>query len=265
MESKLVLPSTSIMIEESCNLRCKLCLAYVPYYSNYINMKLIDVKKILKKFFSIVDEVEKFSITGGEPLLNMELEEILLEIAKYEKYISKEIILITNGTMVISPQIIEAFKKIKKLKVIVNNYGEISKCADENYRILEENNINFILYTEDNRYGWIDCRDHSHKHFDEQSVTEQANSCAFFRGKKYVIKRGGLYTCTRSAYRIQEDIIPYSEDDFIDLTDEKTSKEVQREKLRNLLNLPYTSSCAYCDGLTEQSIKYKAAEQLERK
>ena len=43
-------------------------------------------------------------------------------------------------------------------------------------------------------------------------------------------------------------------------------KELSKSKkiLNNLLNAKSTTSCAYCDGLTEQSIKYKAAEQLER-
>lgn len=89
-------------------------------------------------------------------------------------------------------------------------------------------------------------------------------SVLFFCGKKYVIKRGKLHTCTRSAYRIQENIIPYSKVDYIDLLDDSQGVEQSKKILNNLLNAKSTTSCAYCDGLTEQSIKYKAAEQLER-
>ena len=40
------------------------------------------------------------------------------------------------------------------------------------------------------------------------------------------------------------------------------SVDVKKEKLEKLLAAETTVSCAYCDGLTEQSVKYKAAEQL---
>lgn len=84
----------------------------------------------------------------------------------------------------------------------------------------------------------------------------------FFREKKYVINRGKLYTCTRAAYRIQEGVIPYTDEAYIDLLDDVYPIEVQKEKLLKLLDAKFTISCAYCDGLTENSKKYKAAEQL---
>lgn len=259
---KIEIPSTTILITEACTLKCKLCLVYVPYYKKHVSMTTDDVKKILERYFAIVDSVEKMSVTGGEPLLNSQLDDILLEIFKYTDRITKEIILTTNGTIPFSDQTLSILSQNSKVKVIVNNYGELSKYAVENYDKLCGNNINAILYTEDNRYGWIDCRDHSLKHTTEAEKEKQAARCAFFCGKKYVISRGRLYTCARSSYRIQEEIIPYTEEAFIDLLDETCSVEFQKQKLINLLNAKYTISCAYCDGLTENTIKYKAAEQL---
>ena len=78
-----------------------------------------------------------------------------------------------------------------------------------------------------------------------------------------MINRGKLYTCTRSAYRIQENVIPYTENDYIDLLDNDTDIMQKREKLFALTKLKYTMSCAYCNGLIENSKKYKAAEQLK--
>lgn len=100
------------------------------------------------------------------------------------------------------------------------------------------------------------------KHKTQEACEQQAKGCAFFQGKKYVINRGRLYTCTRAAYRIQENVIPYTDDAFLDLLDDEVSVEFQRNKLNTLLNARSTISCAYCDGLTEKSVKYRAAEQL---
>ena len=62
--------------------------------------------------------------------------------------------------------------------------------TEENYNKLCEKGINAILYTEDNRYGWIDCRNHELKHKTQEACEQQAKGCAFFQGKKYVINRG---------------------------------------------------------------------------
>ncbi len=261
-ENKIILPSTSIMVTEACTLKCKLCLAFVPYYKKHFHMNLQEAEAIFERYFQIVDEVEKISITGGEPLLNPELNSILKLLYDYSDKITKEIIFITNGTIPLSDTTLEIFASNKKTKVIVNNYCDLSPHAEENYRRLCEWGINAILYTEDNRYGWIDCRNHNLKHKTQEACEQQAQECAFFQGKKYVIDRGNLYTCTRAAYRIQENIIPYTEDAFLNLLEREMPIELQRKKLKMLLTAKSTISCAYCDGLTEKSVKYKAAEQL---
>ncbi len=68
------------------------------------------------------------------------------------------------GQLNLQTRIINSLKKDSKIKVIVNNYEEYSIYAKANYENLLKHHINAILYTEDNRYGWIDCRDHSLKH-----------------------------------------------------------------------------------------------------
>ena len=259
---KIILPSISIMVTEACSLKCKLCLAFVPYYKQHFHMNLQETKEVLNYLFQIVDQIDKLSITGGEPLLNPDLCAIVEEIFQYSDKISQEIILITNGTIKISDKIIDILKLNRKVKVIVNNYGELSTYAEENYMKLIQNNINTTLYTEDNRYGWIDCRNHELKHMTKEACQNQSSRCAFFQGKKYVINRGVLYTCTRAAYRIQENIIECMEDDFINLLEKNAGLDIMRAKLEKLLKAETTVSCAYCDGLTEQSVKYKAAEQL---
>ena len=260
MGEKINLLSTSLMITEYCSLNCKLCLAYVPYYREKKSLTLDEAKIIFRNYFEMIDSVEKFSITGGEPLVNSQLKDIIKELLIYEKQITKEIIIITNGTIALSEEILEILKSNIKIKVIVNNYGVISTNAFLNKELLIKNNINHIFYTEENRYGWIDCRDHSLKHFTDEDKDKQASHCAFWVGKKYVINRGKMYTCTRSAYRIQEKLIPFSEYDYIDLL--KDDKLLRKEKLNYLVNLKSSVSCAYCEGLTEKTPKYKAAEQL---
>lgn len=262
MENRIItVPSTSLNITEACTLKCKLCLAYAPYYSSFVTPSLEDFKRILKNYFMTVDVVNKFSVTGGEPLLHRDLTSILVEINKYEKQIAEELILTTNGTIEMSDDLITVLKNIPQIKVIVNKYDKLSPYADRNYEMLKCNSIKSILYDESNRYGWIDCRDHSLKLFSEEDIIKQSSQCAFFSGKKWVISRGRLYTCGRAAFRITENIIPYTDEDYLEL-DCKFDAENARSKVSKFLNQKFSCSCAYCDGRRDDSKQYKAAEQL---
>lgn len=255
--------STSIMVTDYCTLNCKLCLAYIPYLRERKRLSLAEAKIVFYNYFSMVDHVDKFSITGGEPFTNTELVDILLELLKYRSRIS-EIIIITNGTIKLPDEFLEVASKERQLKVIVNNYGSISKFAGENRELLGKHGITNILYDDSNRYDWVDCRDHSLKNETESEIKAQAASCVFFQGKKYLINHGKLYTCTRSWYRIENNLIPYSKEDYIKLTEKDFDVEKSREKLLNLMARKYSTSCAYCSGRTEKSILYPAAEQLTK-
>ncbi len=261
--NRIQLLSTSLMITECCTLKCKLCLAYVPYYDKPGILSVEEAQSVLENYFQIVDTVDKFSVTGGEPLINPYINRIIQLIVSYEKQINKEIILITNGTIELSESLLEILSQSKKIKVIVNNYGDLSKYAKVNYMKLRERNINVILYTEDNRVKWVDCRDHNLKHTTKIGCEKQANSCAFFTGKKYIINRGQLHTCTRSFYRIYKKLIPFTDGDYIDLLDKGISIEEKKRHLNSLLACKSTISCAYCDGRTEMVKLYPAAEQIE--
>lgn len=265
-KEKIHLLSTALMVTEKCSLKCRLCLSYVPYYDNPEVLTLEKAKKILKKYFSLADTVGKFSITGGEPLTNMEIVPIMEEVYRYENQIKEKIIFITNGTIVFPDALIQIWKTYpQKTRVIINDYGNgLSHKAEENYRKLCEAGLEeqTILYTEENRYGWIDCRGHEQLHFTEEEIMRQAQSCVFHKEKKFIIGRGELHTCTRSFYRMLKGIIPKVEGEFLDLCGEE-SIEKEREKLQKMLRADKTASCAFCTGLTDHVKKYPAAEQIE--
>lgn len=173
--------STSIMVTDYCTLNCKLCLAYVPYMQNRKRLSLAEAKTVFAHYFSMINHVDKFSITGGEPFTNPELVDILLELFKYQDKIS-EIIIITNGTIRLPAEFLRNIFGNKKIKLIVNNYGSMSRFASENRELLNECGIKNILYDESNRYAWVDCRDHSLKHKTLEETEKQANTCAFWGG-----------------------------------------------------------------------------------
>lgn len=57
-------------ITSVCNLKCKRCAPYAPYVKSPKHYSLELLEKILNRSFEIIDYIERFSITGGEPLLH---------------------------------------------------------------------------------------------------------------------------------------------------------------------------------------------------
>ncbi|TCL59372.1 ribosomal protein S18 acetylase RimI-like enzyme [Kineothrix alysoides] len=266
IDSQIKLLSTSLMVTERCTLRCKLCLSYAPYYASPKVMKKEKAERVLREYFNIIGTVDKFAITGGEPLTNPDIIPILKIIFSYKKQIEKEVIFITNGTIKMKQELIELFENNKdKIKIIINNYGnDLSTKAQELYKDLCNSNLgdNTILYTEGNRYGWIDCRDHSLKHETQEERDKQGMKCEFQKNKKYIISaEGGLYSCTRSYYRMVTEIIPHNKQEYIDLL-EDISSEDKKKALMHMLGQKSSTSCAYCEGLSENTPKYPAAEQF---
>lgn len=112
-------------------------------------------KKTLNRYFDIVNSADKMSITGEEPLLHFNFCEVLQEVIKYADRINNGIIIITNGTKLITEQLINVFKISDKNKVIVNDYEKHSKDAKVNYQFLTKNNFYCILYTEKINVGGL--------------------------------------------------------------------------------------------------------------
>lgn len=52
---------TTMNITTYCNLKCKHCLAYIPYEREPRSIKIEEAKKNLEKYFEVVDSVEHFT------------------------------------------------------------------------------------------------------------------------------------------------------------------------------------------------------------
>lgn len=256
-------------VTSKCTLKCKLCLAYIPYYNKHEDITFAESEKILKRYFEIVDYTGSFTLTGGEPLMNKYLPQITnLLYTSYLKQFGK-LVIVTNGTLIPKTEILRQCARFgNDVLFVISNYGPIlSKNLEQITSILGEF---FIPYRIDDYYnienykngGWLDYRDHSLKHTTNVEVKKQAHDCFFRQGKYYEINQGQLHLCSRSFYRMMKGIIPYNEEQYIDLLNPSQSISEDRKKILLMDNLDFLDSCAYCDGNRPDSPRYKPAEQL---
>ncbi|MDR0920465.1 MAG: 4Fe-4S cluster-binding domain-containing protein, partial [Oscillospiraceae bacterium] len=252
----------------NCNLKCKLCAERSPYRKNSHTPTLGELTWQIDELFALVDNIEKFDITGGEPFLCKCLPEFISYL--YNNYRNKitQVRLSTNGTILPSAEFIESAKLWKdNFFVIVDNYPVSKKC-NEIINLLTENNISHTLrdYSENiHCNGWVDYGDLSLKHTKEEA-RELYNRCMVPKlGFFTCMVEGNIYPCAKARHLAENSstaLTPYvtmSPYDF-DLTE--TGK---RERLKSILGEELIDVCRYCNGLCEDSKRYIPAEQLNSK
>lgn len=268
MKKIVNLKRTTFKITSKCTLKCKLCLAYIPYYTNPQNLDFETARKVLKSYFEVVDSVGTFSLTGGEPFVNKELPQILEETFKYQNQVLNTIDIVTNGTLPISKELLTVLINHKdKVRVIISNYGPLSRKINEVKEALETNGINVRIeeyYDEETmKYGgWLDYRNHDLKHFTKEEIEKQASECIFRQGRYYDLNFTELHPCSRSFWRMINGIIKKDKTQYLDLLDENTSVEEKKDLLLYIDGLTSLNSCAHCDGNKPGAKRYKPAEQL---
>lgn len=261
---------TTFVITQRCTLKCKLCLAFIPYYENPVDTTYDEAASIIDNYFRIVESVGTFSITGGEPLLNKDIAKIIEKVYEYDEKIETHIDIVTNGTLGMRKELLDILATNKKIRVIISNYGKkLSSQLPSIIQDLEQNKICYRVenYSQDEETwqyeGWVDFSDHSLKHNTKESLLAQAKRCIFRNGHYYVINSGELHPCSRSFWRMHMGIIQKDDSEYVDLLclNNETIEE-QRAKLERIEGLISLKACAYCNGVHKNTKRYKPAEQL---
>lgn len=268
----LEMKHATILITLMCNLKCKLCSAYSPYYKNSRHPSVEDVKEALKRFFQIVSHVDKFTICGGEPLIYPHLPEVLKFLTQYTSQIGLLEIL-TNGTIVPSDELLQGMKcyPANAFRVLVDNYG-----PDKSRKVLE---IGTALtrecicheirnYTSENPHcgGWVDFGDlTTRKCVDQAEVEAKYAKCAYPQklGFSFAIGPDGRMFACGPSRRCNAIGVVDDQREYVDLFDSTLTAEEQRQKIQAVLNGKSLKSCAYCNGLCEDSPRFVPAEQLD--
>ncbi|MBD5116145.1 MAG: radical SAM protein [Ruminococcaceae bacterium] len=268
-ENKFTMERVGIAVSEVCNLNCRLCGAYSPYRKNNYFPPVDELCDYIKRYFSIVDYVDLFSVTGGEPLVYRQLPELMDYLLKYsDQYGKMEIY--TNGTTVPSTELLQILKKYgsKFRRFVIDNYGEnLSKKIHEISSVLVEFGIPYDIrdYCSSEMHcgGWVDLGKAIEKIHTHEEAAELFQKCAIAQKIRFCfdIANGNLFPCGPLFNRLNLGL-PVDDGDYINLMDDTLSIEEQRSKIFNIYNAECLGICQYCKGMCDDSPRYKPAEQL---
>ncbi len=268
---ELNMPRLCFYVSLRCNLRCKLCGSFSPYYDVHYHPDMQKLCGDVDRCFEIVDHVGICNISGGEPFLRSDFYEFINHVSKYKEKVDRFDVF-TNGTILPSDKLLDSFSALgNKLRIVLDDYGpDFSKSAQkvmDRLILLKDTRVDRRKYHSGDAHlgGWVDygISAHSKRKSDEEAKRLFAK-CANHTVIEFCapLLDGTLFPCSPLRRLVELNVIPARPDETFDLYDKTYTDDEIRERIAALYSKDVLSACAYCNGLCDDSVRYAPAEQL---
>lgn len=272
MENKRIeLRRSVINITARCTLKCKLCVMGAPFYENPPHYDYETVARTMDKYFEVVDYVQWFEFSGGEPFMHKDLHKMVKKSMEFSSQFDKLLIL-TNGTLLPNEELLKILIEYSsRIVIMISHYGELSHQAEALENLMKEHHIECdvkVYYGESQHFGgWVDYGDFRNYNRSEEELITLFRECGATKMSGCFTTHGGeMHWCVPSARGMRLlGKVPRDKTDYIDLFDESMSIEEQRAKIKLISEKKYISACNYCSGhhgTSDLSLRHKAAEQI---
>ena len=254
-----------IFMTSHCNLSCRNCIAFIPYFKEKKHIPVEKLKKDADILFSKVDYVFKLKILGGEGLCYPYLIEYIDYL--HQNYGNKigSLRIGTNGTIIPSSELLEACKRdqatldISDYALAVPNRSKM----DDIISLCKENGVSVDI----KRTGeqWLDMGfpNNIPAEKNEEQLRNHFFKCAMFCRDFY---DGKLFFCCSNFAAVTAGLIDLNENDYFDFCCEFSKKELLEYEL-GYSHLGHTSFCRVCRGCSDESNPFhvEVAKQIEAK
>lgn len=266
VHGELYFPSVSFLPSTKCNLRCAACLNFTPYTKKFEEREWDRLKSDIDVFFSCVDYVGIFHVSGGEPLLYPKLPDLLSYIGDNygQKIYSLETV--TNGTVLPSKEFLNVYHDYPILVTVDDYRDALPDRSDIFSRVISAfdktgGKGKYIVKKFD---YWVDLAPMktNHSSWSESQLEHHFDSChALFQE----FRDGELYLCNYEAYAAVAGLTgPVSESGKYDFRkfDKSKVKELMEFRL-GYSEQGYAEFCKRCAGMYSiNPYRIKPGEQI---
>ena len=248
---KMYISSISFLPSTRCNLNCEACLNFTPYIKHQMIRPLDQVKKDIDIFFSVVDYIMLFHISGGEPFLYPYLKELVTYIG--ENYRDKIHFLqtVTNGTIELKDDILEVLAKYQ-VGITIDDYRdavpEKREAFDKALAQVEKYQLRHDVNKVDK---WIDLAPTKTDHSDwnEWRLIKHFESC---HEPWQELREGKLYSCNYASYAAVAGLVEENEEESfkLDTYTKNQMKELMEFRL-GYNTKGYVEFCKKCAGFVD--------------
>lgn len=252
---RLDLSFLALSITERCTLKCRKCSVLSPYYQRPCDDDVSIIVKPMERLLACVDSIAEMQIGGGEPFMHRQLGEIVQWGLKQEKI--KEISIFTNSTIVPGEGLVAVLKN-KKVKLLLDDYGELSRNLDDIVTLCDRENIRYIIQKFER---WDDLGDYTIKDYTEEQLEKLFRYCSF--GNVMSMMKGKLYRCTTAARIADIGIVEEKAEDYVSFLEDDYDISKKRAEIQSLIyDKKYHNGCMYCNGISINKMGISVAEQM---
>lgn len=265
---ELFLKRSLLVVSFICNNRCKLCGVESPYYEKPPHFSAEDLCRTITQYFKIVSHVDKFTLSGGEPLIHPEIVKIVSHLKMFSQQYNK-LEIISNGKVLMSEDLEKELYRFKKAELLIDDYGINSKQCEKlasqarNIGI----SVNYRIYYGEEAHlgGWFDMGDYSKRNRSIEETNEIYQKCGATKREHFglfIVKNEG-HTCFRSWRTMDLGLVnrEKNSDQYVDFWDDTEEKQVKI--IESMQNREFSiAACEYCYGQILGQNMCQAGEQL---
>lgn len=265
-KDKVYFSSISFLPSTACNLNCKNCLNFNPFAKQFYVREWDELVRDVDLFFSCVDHIMLFHVSGGEPLIYKYTADLIEYIDKNYGDRIDTLRTVTNGTVVPKEEVLQKLSKCN-VEITVDDYREavphFRERFDELIYKLEKNHVKYYINKVDD---WIDLAPEKtdYSTWSEEQLEKHRENCS---QSWQELRNGKLYSCNYAAYATVAGIAGEQDlEEVYELTDFSPDKKKELVEFRlGYTTKGYTNFCKKCRGFTpENREKISVAEQVNR-
>lgn len=247
-QNKVCVSSSCIIPSTRCNLNCEKCLNFTPYLKEVHTRSLDALKDDIDLFFKWIDYVPRYQISGGEPLLYPDLDQLIFYINSKYRCKIKVLEIVLNGTIIPTDYLCDILKK-HNVRVYLDNYTEaMPRTLELREKIitkLQEYQIEWIDNTVEEWFD-LDIFNTDNTCMDEREIIEYFDMC---NNPWHCYEDGKIYACNFAAFAIKAGLSEEIDSEYFDISkmDEHSRKSLV-EFCLNYNEKGYVKFCERCAG-----------------
>ncbi len=263
--NKIYFSSISFLPSTACNLKCRHCLNFNPFAKEYYIREWSDLKTDIDLFFSCVDYIMLFHVSGGEPLLYKYTPKLIKYLDEHYGDKINTLRLVTNGTIVPEDTVLEQLSQCN-VEITVDDYRKaVPQYREQFHDLIKKLDAYKIKYYINEADFWIDLAPEKtdYSNLTDLELIQHRSQC---NQSWQELRDRKLYNCNYAAYATVAGIAGTQDmEEVFEL--ENFSEENKKELIEFRLgytNKGYTNFCKKCRGFTpDNDEKVKPALQVQ--
>lgn len=251
---KIYFSSISFLPSTACNLNCKNCLNFNPFAKQFYVREWEDLVRDVDLFFSCVDRIMLFHVSGGEPMIYRHTADLIEYIDKNYGDRIDTLRTVTNGTIVPKDEILEKLSRCR-VEITIDDYREAVPRFNERFGLLTQKLDEYGIKYYINKAGsWIDLAPEKtdYSNWPDALLEEHRAKCS---QSWQELRDGKLYSCNYAAYATVAGIA--GEQDLEEIYDLRTYTPDKKKELVEFrlgyTEKGYTNFCKTCRGFTPEN------------